>query len=86
MKMSRGRACSIGRPMLRTGLNTHRDLKSLKLYGRSEMPNWNHDYPPEWDEPDEEIEADDDVDLPDDDDPKYAYECMTDLEHRYNGG
>jgi hypothetical protein len=51
------------------------------------MPNWNHDYPPEWDEPDEEVEADDDVDLPDDDDdPKYAYECMTDLEHRYNGG
>jgi hypothetical protein len=51
------------------------------------MPNWNHDYPPEWDEPDEEVEADDDVDSPDDDgDPKYAYECMTDLEHRYNGG
>ena len=46
---------------------------------------WSSDYPPEWDEPDEEIESDDDVDPPDDDDdPKYAYEHMTDLEIRYN--
>ena len=48
---------------------------------------WACDYPPEWDEPDEPDEVDDDVDIPDDDDdPKYAYECMTDLEIRYNGG
>lgn len=49
------------------------------------MPNWHRDYPPEWDEPEECEDRDDDIpDDEDDYDPKYAYECMTDLEIRYN--
>lgn len=52
------------------------------------MWNMQYDYPPEWDEPEEDEEADDDVDSPDYDydDPKDAYERMTDLEIRYNRG
>jgi hypothetical protein len=44
-----------------------------------------HDYPPEWDEPDEDEEVDEDFDPPDDDDdydPQWACERLTDYERR----
>jgi hypothetical protein len=41
------------------------------------------DYPPEWDEPDEDEEVDEDFDPPDDDyDPQWACERLTDYERR----
>lgn len=47
---------------------------------------WSCDYPPEWDEPDEDEEQEeDDPDVTEDEyDERYAFECMTDLEVRYN--
>jgi hypothetical protein len=41
------------------------------------------DDPPEWDEPDENQEVDEDFDPPDeDDDPRWAFERLTDYEMR----
>lgn len=54
------------------------------------MWNMQYDYPPEWDEDEASLHEkdDDDFDPPDYDydDPKDAYERMTDLEIRYNRG
>jgi hypothetical protein len=47
---------------------------------------YNSDYPPEWDDPDEDIEQDEDDFIEPDDDYDYVDDRLTDLEIRYNRG
>lgn len=46
----------------------------------------NCDYPPEWDEPDEDYDIDEDDFVEPDDDDGYVDDRLTDLEIRYNRG